>query len=178
VEIIPFSTSKIKDTGGRPNMAEHDLAQNGEVNGRRGVIARLGSSVGRVAAGVSRAIGSSRKASRTAAPLARVWWGTTRAADAEIYLDYLRQTGLREYQDTDGNRGALALRRVADGRADFLLISFWESDQAIRNFAGDEPNRARFYPEDERFLLEGDALAAHYELVFGSLPRAMQEAHA
>ena len=100
--------------------------------------------------------------------IARTWRGATKAEDAEAYLDYLHQTGLSEYRKIDGNRGVLALRRIANGRAEFLLVSLWESEQAVRQFAGPDMGRAVFYPEDDRFLISRDDQVDHYEVVFDS----------
>jgi len=100
--------------------------------------------------------------------LARTWRGTTTAANADRYLDYLHQTGLAEYRKVEGNRGALALRRVAAGQAEFLLVSLWDSESAIRRFAGPDIDRAVFYPEDEQFLIDRDDHVTHYEVVFDS----------
>ena len=97
--------------------------------------------------------------------IARTWWGATDAADADAYLDYLHRTGLTAYRGTPGNRGALALRRVAGGRAEFLLVSFWDTLDAVRAFAGDDIERAVFYPEDDRFLVARDRHVTHYEVV-------------
>lgn len=159
-------------------MTANGHSRNGAAGDSRGVIARIGGSVGRVAAGVSRAILPGALRAPPAPLIARTWWGTTRAYDADRYLEYLLKTGLREYRETEGNRGTLALRRVIDGRADFLLISFWESDEAIRKFAGDELDRARFYPEDERFLLDGDDRVMHYDVVFDDLAAAREVTNA
>jgi heme-degrading monooxygenase HmoA len=153
-------------------------SRNGSAEDDRGVIARIGGSVGRVAAGVRRAILPAALRGSPNPLIARTWWGTTQARDADRYLEYLRETGLREYRETEGNRGTLALRRVIDGRADFLLISFWESDEAIRRFAGDEPDRARFYPEDEGFLLDGDDRVMHYDVVFDDRAAAREVTNA
>ena len=98
--------------------------------------------------------------------IARTWRGATRADDAEAYLEYLHQTGLSQYRKTPGNRGVLGLRRVANDRAEFLLVSLWESEEAIRAFAGDDIEQAVFYPEDERFLVDRDNHVSHYEVVF------------
>jgi heme-degrading monooxygenase HmoA len=98
--------------------------------------------------------------------IARTWRGATRAADAEVYLRYLRDTGFREYRETPGNLDVLGLRRVADDRAEFLLVTLWETREAIREFAGDDPERAVFYPEDERFLVEADRTVSHYEIAY------------
>jgi heme-degrading monooxygenase HmoA len=96
--------------------------------------------------------------------IARIWNGATRAADADAYLDYLHATGLAEYRATPGNRGVVALRRIEGGRAEFLLLTLWESEEAIRRFAGDDIERAVYYPEDERFLVARDERVRHYEV--------------
>jgi heme-degrading monooxygenase HmoA len=100
--------------------------------------------------------------------IARSWAGATRAEDADAYLDYLHATGLAEYQATPGNRGVLALRRIAEGRAEFLLVTLWDSEEAIRRFAGDDIGRAVFYPEDERYLVARDERVRHYDVVFSA----------
>ena len=97
--------------------------------------------------------------------IARTWRGATRAEEADAYIEYLRQTGLKEYGETPGNRGVLALRQVRGNRAEFLLVSLWRDEDAIRQFAGEEIAKAVFYPEDERFLVERDLSADHYEVV-------------
>jgi heme-degrading monooxygenase HmoA len=102
--------------------------------------------------------------------IARTWRGATRAEDAEAYLDYLNQTGFSEYRKTPGNHGVLGLRRIVNGRAEFLLLSLWDSEDGIRRFAGDDIEKAVFYPEDERFLVDRDDHVSHYEVVFDSAP--------
>jgi len=98
--------------------------------------------------------------------IARTWAGAVRAADADAYLAYLHATGLADYRATPGNRGVLALRRIGGERAEFLLLTLWESKEAIRRFAGDDIERAVFYPEDERYLIERDERVEHYEVVY------------
>jgi pimeloyl-ACP methyl ester carboxylesterase len=102
--------------------------------------------------------------------LARTWRGVTKAEDAETYLAYLHQTGLARYRSTPGNLGAYCLRKVADGRAEFLLVTFWESLDAVKRFAGDAPERAVFYPEDDRYLIDRDTHVTHYEVPFAQGP--------
>ena len=98
-------------------------------------------------------------------PIARLWEGSTRASDAERYLEYLRRTGLADYEATPGSEGVLVLRRVEGARADFLLVSLWESEAAIRSFAGEPIERARFYPEDDAFLVRREETVRHFQLV-------------
>lgn len=103
--------------------------------------------------------------------IARIWRGVTREADKDAYFEYLQRTGLKEYAATPGNRGVWVLRRVYEGRAEFSLISHWESWDAIKAFAGPDYERAVYYPEDEKFLLEKLPKVEHYEVMSApSLP--------
>jgi heme-degrading monooxygenase HmoA len=102
--------------------------------------------------------------------IARTWRGATKAKDGEAYLEYLYRTGFAEYRKTPGNRGVLGLRRIVKDRAEFLLVSLWESEEAIRQFAGDDIEKAVFYPEDERFLVDREDRVSHYEVVFDTAP--------
>lgn len=97
--------------------------------------------------------------------IARTWSGVTSAGDAEAYLEYLRETGVRACRSTPGNEGVYVLRNVDAGRATFLFLSLWESMEAVRTFAGEEPERAVFYPEDDRYLVERDETVEHWEVV-------------
>lgn len=100
--------------------------------------------------------------------IARLWRGVTVAADADAYLDYLKRTGLDAYRTTAGNRAAVVLRRISNGRAEFLLLTLWHSQEAIRGFAGPDLERAVFYPEDDRFLLERGERVDHFDVVFSA----------
>jgi heme-degrading monooxygenase HmoA len=102
--------------------------------------------------------------------IARTWRGATKAQDGEAYLEYLHRAGFAEYRKTPGNRGVLGLRRIVNGRAEFLLVSLWESEEAIRQFAGSDIDKAVFYPEDERFLVDRGNHVSHYEVVFDTAP--------
>lgn len=97
--------------------------------------------------------------------IARTWRGSVRAEDAESYVNYLEQTGFTGLAGTDGNLAVLGLRRMEDERAEFIVMSLWRSAEAIRGFAGERPERAVFYPEDERFLVEKDEHVGHFEVI-------------
>ncbi len=89
--------------------------------------------------------------------IVRTWRGATAAADADEYVAYMNRTGLAEYRATPGCVGAFTLCRPRGERMEFLFLSFWESEAAVRAFAGEDMSRARFYPEDARFLVEAAA---------------------
>ena len=96
--------------------------------------------------------------------IARIWHGRTKASDARAYLEYLFQSGIPAYRATAGNRGAWVLRRIEGDVAHFITLSFWESIAAITAFAGVDPAVAKYYPEDERYLLEFEPTVTHYEI--------------
>jgi heme-degrading monooxygenase HmoA len=100
--------------------------------------------------------------------IARTWRGWTRREDADEYADYIEETGMRAYRETPGNRGAWMLRRDEGDRTEFVTLSFWDSLDAVRAFAGDDVERAVFYPEDDRFLVERETRVLHYEIVSGA----------
>ena len=97
--------------------------------------------------------------------IARVWRGAVHAEDADAYGSYIGKTGLAGYAATPGNRGAWLLRRDEAGRTEFVTVTLWESLEAIRGFAGEDVERAVYYPEDDRYLIERDLTVKHYEVV-------------
>jgi heme-degrading monooxygenase HmoA len=97
--------------------------------------------------------------------IARTWHGMTDASKADEYLDYLNKTGVPEYRATQGNLGVYVLRRIKGNVAHFLLLTLWESEEAIKRFAGPDMEVAKYYPEDEQFLLELEPMVTHYEVM-------------
>jgi heme-degrading monooxygenase HmoA len=97
--------------------------------------------------------------------IARIWRGATSAEDTDAYAAYLRETGVKEYSATPGNQGVHMLRRIQGDRCEFLMLTFWDSMEAVKRFAGDDPERAVFYPADDRFLIERDLTSSHWEVV-------------
>jgi heme-degrading monooxygenase HmoA len=95
--------------------------------------------------------------------IARVWRGATLAADSEAYAAYLEEAGMSAARRLPGNRGTLVLRHVGGDRAEFVTILLWDSEADVRAFAGEDIERAVFFPEDDRFLIERDQHVRHYE---------------
>jgi heme-degrading monooxygenase HmoA len=97
--------------------------------------------------------------------IARIWRGRTPAGKADAYHRYLEATGLKEYRASEGNRGVYVFRRIEGDVAEFLLISLWDSLDAVRAFAGEDHERAVYYPEDDDYLLEREPTVSHYEVL-------------
>jgi heme-degrading monooxygenase HmoA len=97
--------------------------------------------------------------------IARMWRGSTRAEDAEAYAEYMSGTGGQALAATPGNRGVYMLRRVVGDAAEFVMLSLWESEDAIKAFAGEDISVAVFFPEDDRFLTDRELTVSHFEVV-------------
>ena len=97
--------------------------------------------------------------------IARTWHGRVPASKADAYHTYLERTGFADYQATPGFAGILAERWLEGDVAHFQLTTLWESDAAIRQFAGDDITVARYYPEDDDFLLEREPGVRHAEVL-------------
>jgi heme-degrading monooxygenase HmoA len=96
----------------------------------------------------------------------RMWRGAVRSEDRDAYVDYIEQTGMQEYRKTPGNIDAWMLTRDLPGSiTEIVTVSRWQSLEAIKGFAGAEIERAVFYPEDDRYLVERDTTVRHYNQV-------------
>jgi heme-degrading monooxygenase HmoA len=96
--------------------------------------------------------------------IARIWFGRTKAVDYDAYLEYLEESGVAALKETAGNRGVMVLRRLEGDGAEFGVVSFWDSLDDVKAFAGDDVDVARYFPEDERFLLEFTPRLRHFEV--------------
>ena len=103
--------------------------------------------------------------------IARTWRGRTKAGDRDRYVEYLERTGCPDLRGTPGNLGVFVLRRTEGDVAEFLLVSLWESFEAIERFAGPDPEVARYYPDDARYLLELEPRVTHFEVVVAPAAR-------
>ena len=96
--------------------------------------------------------------------IGRTWHGVVLESKSDEYLDYLNKTGVPDSQSTEGNKGVFVLRRNEDRKTHFWFISLWESEESIRKFAGDDIEKARYYPEDRKYLLELEPNVTHYDV--------------
>jgi heme-degrading monooxygenase HmoA len=102
--------------------------------------------------------------------IARTWQGRVPAAKGDAYHAYLRRTGLADYAATPGYRGVLVLRRTEGDVTHFVLTTLWDSLAAIRRFAGDDVERAKYYDGDDDFLLEREPFVVHHDVLETALP--------
>ncbi len=96
--------------------------------------------------------------------IARIWHGRTGAADFEAYTEFLKERAMPDYHNTEGFVKLEFLRSIRGGNGHFTLITFWENLEVIKNFAGEEYDKAKYYPEDKDFLLEFEEKVIHCEV--------------
>ena len=97
--------------------------------------------------------------------IARIWHGRVPSSKADAYREVLERTGIPDYRRTPGNRGCWVLRRSEGEVTHYLLLTLWDSWDAIRAFAGDDVHQARYYAEDPDYLLELEPQVQHYEVL-------------
>jgi heme-degrading monooxygenase HmoA len=109
-------------------------------------------------------LGLGTKQGRGDEVIARKWSGIVRASDADAYVKYVEQTGVATQRSTAGNRGSMIFKREVDGGVEVTVLSLWNDMDSIRRFAGDQPEVAIYYPEDDRYLIDRPSHVEHYEV--------------
>ena len=100
--------------------------------------------------------------------IVRTWHGRTAIEDAAEYEAFMRERAAPDYGSTQGLRRAVFTRRDEGEEAHFLLVTFWDSIEAVKAFAGDDPAKAKYYPEDDCYLLEKESQSLNYQVFFDS----------
>ena len=97
--------------------------------------------------------------------IARMWRGWVHTDRIDEYVDIVERTGMSEYRATPGNQGAQLLTRdLGDGRTELITLSWWDDLDVIRAFAGDDIELAKYYPEDDEFLVDRETTVSHFEV--------------
>ena len=103
----------------------------------------------------------------------RRWTGRIRTADEAEYRDYIAGTGGVGYRGTPGNLGwQMVFRDLGDGTSEVTTLSWWTDLAVIKGFAGEDYEKAVYYPEDDHFLLDRPPGVDHFRVVEGSGPLA------
>ncbi len=103
--------------------------------------------------------------------IARIWHGKTALNDAEACFTYMKETGIPDYRNTQGNQGVFVFRRTEGQEVHLLILTLWHSEESIQAFTGPDIEKARYYPEDEKLLLELEPKVSHYEVLYQSSTR-------
>ena len=106
--------------------------------------------------------------------VARVWHGVVPLDKADGYGAYLADSdrGVRDYQATPGNRGVCLLQRTEGDRVHFLLMSYWDSRDSIKAYAGPDIDQAQYFPYDRECLIDPEPTVTHYDVVVAGMDEA------
>ena len=102
---------------------------------------------------------------RPRAAVARIWEGRTRASMAKEYAAYLHEQGVKKLRATKGNLGVEVFCRKRGGVADFMTISYWNSREEIRAYAGNDIEKTHHLPKDRDYLLELPRYVKHFDVL-------------
>ena len=97
--------------------------------------------------------------------LVRIWHGRTKRSSADEYSRFLETQAIPDYRSVAGIIDVQVLRRDDGDVTHFLTVTRWQSEEAIRAFAGADVLKAKYYPEDRGFLLEFEPEVQHFEVV-------------
>ena len=98
-------------------------------------------------------------------PILREWRAEIRRERLSEYVEYVTATGIAHYRKTPGNLGAaIATRHLDARRSEIVVLSWWTDRDVIRSFAGEDIGVARYYPEDDAFLLTKPGTVQHYDV--------------
>jgi heme-degrading monooxygenase HmoA len=97
--------------------------------------------------------------------IVRMWHGRVPTSKAQAYREFVNGRAIPDYQSVRGNISVYVLERREGEVTHFVTLTFWEDLDAIKGFAGDDVELAKYYPEDKDFLLEFESTVVHYEVV-------------
>lgn len=95
--------------------------------------------------------------------ITRIWHGRTKAEHADEYLQFLIDTGVADYKSVEGNLSVEVWRKIDGGVCHFWTVTKWDNYDSIKKFAGDDPEKPKYYADDSRYLLEFEPAVEHYE---------------
>jgi heme-degrading monooxygenase HmoA len=105
--------------------------------------------------------------------IVRIWRGVTPERVADSYLTHIQTTGIPAYRAIKGNSAVYVLRRVENGVAEFVVISLWNSWDAVQEFTKPaDVNTAVYFDGDRLHLMFQEPRVAHYELALAADPLA------
>jgi heme-degrading monooxygenase HmoA/uncharacterized protein YciI len=114
-----------------------------------------------------RPAGAKASAAQIKGMILRMWKGQAAPEKAEKYVHHASKNVFPELRTIPGHRGAYLLRRAVNGAVEFVVLTLWDSMDAVRKFAGAKPDKAVVAPDAQGLLSSFDDFVSHYEVVEG-----------
>lgn len=99
--------------------------------------------------------------------IARIWHGIVPLEKCGEYLNLMRTVAIPDYKATPGNLDAMCLHRIEGDIAHFEMLTFWENIEAVKGFAGENYESAKYYDFDDDFLIEKEPGVQHFDVYPG-----------
>ncbi len=96
--------------------------------------------------------------------IARHWRGRTKRADADAYEDLLKTKVIPGLKGIDGYVGGSILRKDEATESEFAVINYFDTLEAVKQFAGANYLVPVFEPEAKALLIRMENYATHYEV--------------
>lgn len=96
--------------------------------------------------------------------ISRQWKGIAKPSDAQRYIAHLRQDTFPTLATMAGFVSASILQRTVPTGEEFLIVTVWESLDAIKQFAGDEPEVAVVPAAVQAMMVEYEKVVRHYAI--------------
>ena len=94
----------------------------------------------------------------------RIWHGVTRRSVTDECEEFLIERFVPGYESVGGLRKVFFSRRDESDVTHFLLVAIWGFIEAVRYFTGGDPWKAKYYPEDDQYLLENEEHVQIYKI--------------
>ena len=96
----------------------------------------------------------------------RLWHGEVAIEKADEYEKFMIERAAPDYGSVEGLIKLYFQRKNEEKKAHFLLVTLWDSIDSVKKFAGNNPEIAKYYPEDDDFLLEKEKQVSIYEVFY------------
>jgi heme-degrading monooxygenase HmoA len=96
--------------------------------------------------------------------IARVWGARATAANAPRYAEHLRDAVIPTLREVDGYRGTRLLQHEDGDEVEIVVVTWWDSLEAVRGFAGADIEQAVVEDEAAALLIRYDERVHHFDL--------------
>jgi heme-degrading monooxygenase HmoA len=96
--------------------------------------------------------------------IVRTWHGRTLLSDGDKYEAFMKKRAAPDYGSVAGLEQLFFTRRDEADISHFLLITLWDSIDSVKKFAGENPEIAKYYLEDDEYLLEKEKYSQNYQV--------------
>ena len=96
--------------------------------------------------------------------IARQWQGIAKSSEAQRYIHHLREDTFPALARLEGFVSASILQRTVPTGEEFLIVTVWEALDAIKHFAGEDPEVAVVPAAVQAMMVAYDKVVRHYTI--------------